>query len=168
VSELYQVGDKIIYGANGVCHIDKIEMRRLEDGSEKFFYHMTSYYQNITIISPADNSKVVIRPILSKQQAQQLIEEIPNLNGQVYQSHVLRDLVDHYESLIKSYDCRTLAGLAKSIYTKKLQAESQNKKIGAVDERFLQKTEDLLFGELAVALEIPKEKVLDYISEKLN
>ena len=59
-------------------------------------------------------------------------------------------------------------GIKKSIYTKKLQAESQNKKIGAVDERFLQKAEDLLFGELAVALEIPKEKVLDYISEKLN
>ena len=36
------------------------------------------------------------------------------------------------------------------------------------DEKFLRRAEDLLFGELAVALNIGREEVRDYISDRLQ
>jgi CarD family transcriptional regulator len=42
------------------------------------------------------------------------------------------------------------------------------KKLGAIDERFKKKAEELLFGEFAVVLDIPKEDVRSYISNKVQ
>ena len=36
------------------------------------------------------------------------------------------------------------------------------------DEKFLRRAEDLLFGELAVALDISRDKVTDYIADRLG
>ena len=42
------------------------------------------------------------------------------------------------------------------------------KKIGMTDEKFLRRAEDLLFGELAVALDISRDAVRDYIGDRLQ
>jgi len=46
-------------------------------------------------------------------------------------------------------------------------AEEQGRKLGQMDERYMKKAEDLLDGEFAVALGIPKESVGSYIESKL-
>ena len=58
--------------------------------------------------------------------------------------------------------------LTKIAYRKKLQKESQHRKLGAVDARFMKRGEDLLFGELAAALGIEREEVLPYITARLG
>ena len=42
-----------------------------------------------------------------------------------------------------------------SIYRKRDEVHSRKKKLGSVDLRFMKRAEDLLFGELAAALDIP-------------
>ncbi|MDE6108103.1 MAG: hypothetical protein K2F83_05455, partial [Oscillospiraceae bacterium] len=66
-----------------------------------------------------------------------------------------------------SHDCKALAVLTKSIYAKKRAALREKKKFGAVDERFMKEGEALLFGELAVALDISMEEVRGYIDNRL-
>ena len=58
--------------------------------------------------------------------------------------------------------------MTKSIYAKKKDAESRQKKIGMTDEKFLRRAEDLLYGELAVALDIGRDEVRSYISDRLG
>lgn len=55
-----------------------------------------------------------------------------------------------------------------SIYAKKQDAVRQQKKFGVTDEKYLKRAEELLFGELAVALELPREEVQSYISQRLK
>ena len=57
--------------------------------------------------------------------------------------------------------------MTKSIYANRRTAEQEKKKFGAVDERFMKEGEALLFGELAVALELPLERVRGYIDDRL-
>ena len=61
-----------------------------------------------------------------------------------------------------------LIRLAKSIYAKKLEAEKRQKHIGSTDEKYLRRAEELLFGELAVALEIPRDDVPAFIEARLG
>ena len=55
-----------------------------------------------------------------------------------------------------------------SIYAKKQEVEGQRHKIGTVDERFMKRAEELLFGELAAALGIPREEVPRFIEARLE
>lgn len=55
-----------------------------------------------------------------------------------------------------------------SIYEKKQDVEKHNRKFGQVDERFMKQAEELLFSELAVALEIQRDEVREYIADRLS
>ena len=55
-----------------------------------------------------------------------------------------------------------------SIHAKQAQAEAQKRRLGMVDERFMKQAEQLLFGELAAALELPYEDVQPYIAGRLH
>ena len=69
---------------------------------------------------------------------------------------------------MSAVDCVDLIRMTKSIYAKKKDAESRQKKIGMTDEKYLRRAEDLLFGELAVALGISRDAVTDYIADRLG
>lgn len=51
---------------------------------------------------------------------------------------------------------------------KKQAAEKQNRKLGAIDEKYMKRAEDLLFGELAAALGVDRDQVNEYVVEKIN
>ncbi|RCX18647.1 hypothetical protein DFP94_106181 [Fontibacillus phaseoli] len=85
-----------------------------------------------------------------------------------FYSREMRQLSDHYKKSLNSHLCEDLIELTMSIYAKKQELGEQNKKIGSLDESVMKRAEDLLFGELSAALEIPKEKVADYIAAKVD
>ena len=109
-----------------------------------------------------------MRPLISKEQADALIDTIPSIDAAAYYNPVLRQLSSHYESELNSHDCLTLIKMTMSIHAKKAEAVRQKKKLGAVDEKFMKKAEDLLFGELAVALGINSGDVPSYIETRLS
>lgn len=58
--------------------------------------------------------------------------------------------------------------MTMSIHQKKREAEAHKKKLGAVDERFMKEAEELIFGEFAAALDIPRSEIQGYIENRVN
>jgi CarD family transcriptional regulator len=160
---MYSVGDLIIYSSTGVCRVEDITER---DGRP--YYVLKPLYQVGIIQCPADSTKVFTRPVISRQEAEELIADIPNIHAEAYHTRVLSQLSQHYEAALKSHNCRTLIELTKSIYAKRENCLKLKKKLGAVDERFMRRAEELLFGELAAALDIEKSSVPEYISSVIE
>jgi len=160
---MYQIGEKILYGGIGVCAVKDIQ-----EVAGRKHYVLEPLYQNCTISIPVDNDKIFMRPILTRQEADALIDSIPRVPAEIYHSRAVRELAGHYDAAIRSHDCAALVEVTKSIYLKKQEAEREHRKFGAVDERFMKRAEELLFGELAAALEIEREQVQDYISRRLQ
>ena len=75
---------------------------------------------------------------------------------------------EHYAAALRSHDCGELMDLTMSIYVKKQEALARHRKVSAVDQRYMKQGEELLFGELAAALEIPREEVPRYIEARLR
>lgn len=166
---MYKVGDLILYGNNGVCRIADITTRSFsETDQEQLYYIIKPLYQDCMISTPVNAVRVFMRPIITKDEAERLIDKIPSVCAKEYHSPVLRQLTEHYEASLQSHDCEDLIELTMSLYMKKQTAEQQKRKFGAVDERFMKRAEDLLFGELAAALGIEKDKVPEYIAERLE
>lgn len=159
---MYQPGDMVVYGRTGVCRVERIEER---DG--QLFYALTSLGQNCAILTPVEG-KVFIRPVVSRREADELIDSIPTYEAAACEGLSLRELTEHYQAAIAAHNCKDLFVLTMSIYAKKRAAEREKKKFGAVDERFLKEGEELLFGELSVALDIPVEDVKSYIADRLH
>lgn len=166
---MYQVGELVLYGSTGVCRVEEIKEQDFPTtGEKRLYYVLHPLYEECVISAPVDSDKVFIRPIISKEEAEELIGEIPHIHAQVYHSKAPRELSEHYEAMLKSHDCRSLIELTMSIYAKKQALLSQKRKFGTVDERFLKRAEDLLFGELAAALGIPCNRVQEYIASQLE
>ena len=164
---MYQPGDMIIYGSTGVCRVKEITTPEFQKGEEKLFYALEPLYQDGVIYTPVD-TKVFMRPVITEEEAEALIDKIPTMETAAYHNSVLRELEDHYATYLKSHECGDLIELAMSIYAKKQDLAIQHRKFGAVDERFMKRAEDLLYGELAVALKIDRSQVSTYIANRVS
>jgi CarD family transcriptional regulator len=166
----YQAGDLVIYGGSGcVCRI--MEITRLDMPSvdkERLYYVLKPLHQGGVIYSPADNTDILMRPIITKDDAKKLIDMIPEIKVEPYQSNGLLETIEHYKSIIKTRDCAKLIELTMNIYSKKQYSIKHNRKFSAQEDMFMKQAEDMLFGELSVALDIPREQVKSYIAARVD
>ena len=166
---MYQVGDLIIYGNSGVCKVTDITNQNLTGTeNEQTFYVLKPLFQNCTISTPVNTTKVFMRPIISTDEANRLIDTIPSVQPEMSNISDLRQLTAHYEAYFQTHDCADLIELSMSIYEKKQMLKEQKRKFGTIDERYMKRAEDLLFGEFSAALGIQKEDVPAYIDSRIN
>lgn len=166
---VYQTGELILYGGTGVCRVTDIVAKRFSRSEpEKLYYVLTPLYQSGTITTPVENCKVFTRRVISREEAISLIDRIPTIRAEAYYNQNLQQLENHYKEKIESHDCMDLLYLTMSAYQKKTEREKAKLKFGAVDRRYMERAEDLLFGELAVALDIARENVQAFIHQRLQ
>ena len=73
-----------------------------------------------------------------------------------------------YKEAIRTYDCQSLVRIIKTLYLRKQDRVQQGKKVLSSDEYYLKKAEELLYGEMSLALSIPKERVESYIFDEIH
>lgn len=165
---MYQIGDLIVYGNTGVCRVEAVETPRHRPGEEeRQYYLLRPLYQDGAIRIPVD-TKVFMRPVISREEAEKLIDAIPGMNAEVYHERNFTQLAAHYQEALGSHECSDLIELVMSIYAKKQDAESKKRKFGQVDARFMKRAESLLYGEFSVALGIPFDDVQGYIASRVS
>lgn len=165
---MYQVGEKIIYGSNGVCVIDEIKLIEAPHTQQlQQYYVIRPMFQECRISVPVDTS-VFMRPVISAEEARALVDSIPGIDAQPYYNSALRQLQEYYDAKLSTHRCEDLIELTMSLHRKKMKTVEQKRKFGAIDERYMKRAEDLLFGELAAALEISKDDVPRYIQDRLE
>ena len=165
---MYSKGDLIIYSGEGVCRVENVGPIDLSGANKsKLYYTLQPVYREGKIFIPVDTN-VFMRPVISHEEADALIRRIPEIEGEVYENRNQRMLNEHYQALLQSHDCEDMLQLIKAVYTKQKENLALGKKPGLVDERYMKRAEDILYGELAAALDIPKNSVLDYITNILE
>lgn len=162
---MFNKGDKVFYGQTGVCVVEDISEKVLTKNLKRLYYTLRPIYQHNNIIyAPALSDKVFIRGIISKSEAQGLVASVPELMNKALDGQTEED----YKAALESHSCEELLELAIKIYAKKQAAKRIKKKPGFVDEKYLKRAEELLFGELAAALDIPLEEVPNLLFGTLN
>ena len=152
-------------GGEGVCRVEAIGPLKLSDmKSDKLYYTLQPVYRTGKVFAPVAG-KVFMRPIISREQAEALVRSIPQVQEQHLDSRNLRATGGYYQKMLSRHDCADLVQLIKTIYCKQQTAQAAGRKGGQVDERYRKRAEETLYGELAVALDIPKDSVEDYIKE---
>ncbi len=168
---MYQTGDLIVYGSTGVCRVERVldpKEGQKVTGMAQAYYLLKPFYQDGTVYAPVSRAEQSMRPVITAQEAEQLIRKIPQMQAQAYHGHSTQELREHYQALTDSHSCEDLIELTMSIYAKKQDAAEHRRRVGQVDERFMKKGEELLYGEFAAALGIPRDEVQSYISRRVE
>mgnify|MGYP003219050853 CR=1 FL=1 len=116
---MFQAGDLLVYGTTGVCRVLSIDRRQERVGStrqERLYYQLKPIYQGGLIYTPVDNDKVSMRPIISRQEAEDLISEIPTLHPAACRASTTQALTQQYQASLRQHNCRSLVELAMSIH----------------------------------------------------
>jgi CarD family transcriptional regulator len=163
----FAIGDLIFYGESGVCRVEEIVQKEFL-GELRACYRLSPIYQSCTIFTPADNEAVFMRNILSRNEAQAIIDSIGTIEPEISKTASPRELTERYDKMIKTHDCNEYLKFIVSFHKKKKLLSEQKKKVSAIDERFLKKAEDLLYGELAAALEMDKIATKLMIQERVQ
>ena len=164
---MYQVGELVVYGATGVCRVE--ELTHLPGGDRgRQYYLLKPLWQDGVIYAPVDSEKVPIRPVISRKEAEALVDQMPGIQAAVCRGATVQALAQQYQSAVRDGGHQALIEMMTAIYLKRGQAEAKNRRLGMVDERYMKQAERLLYGELATALEMPFDEVADYIAARLD
>lgn len=165
---MFQVNDYVIYGVNGVCMVKEIGSLNISgSNTEKLYYTLEPLYSKGSLVyTPVDNQKVIMRDILSKDEAWELIDDIPNIETIEDTDDKNREAL--YKESMKKNDCREWIRIIKTVNIKKQERIAQGKKIVAADEKYYRIAEDGLYGEFAISLGIPKDEVEEFIIARVE
>ncbi len=165
---MFQIGELIIHGTNGVCEVAEITKLSMPGAdNDRMYYVLRPYYQKGgKIFSPVDSDKVLMRKVITKDEVEQLLEEMPTIGTLWVENERLRE--NQYKECVRTGDCRELVKIIKTLYTRKMDRMAQGKQVTSTDEQYLKIAEDSLYSEMAIALGIPRDKVKEYIISYLK
>jgi len=166
---MFQTGELVVYGTAGVCRVEEI-VRMDQPGADrgKRYYLLKPLWQDGVIYAPVDSGKVPMRPVMSREEAEDLIDRMPGIQAAVCRGSTAQALAQQYQSAVRDGGHQALIEMMKAIHRKRGQAERKNRRLGMIDERYMKQAERMLYGELATALNIGFDEVEPYIASRID
>jgi CarD family transcriptional regulator len=144
----FKVGDHAVYPGHGVGRIDKIEVKEILDSKHEF-YSVVILETGMKVMIPAANIKSVgLRPLISKEEAINVVEILKNKNVKV-DTQTWNRRYREYMDKIKTGSVIEIAGVLRDLYVLKV-----DKDLSAGEKKMLETAKALLLKELNLAPDV--------------
>lgn len=167
VLELFKVGDYIVHGRNGVCKV--VDITHLDmsgvDKDQLYYALVPMKSEDSKIFYPVDSDKVVMRSVVTKDQAKDLVSEIKDIEPMRIENDRQREA--KYKEALVSCDCKQLICIIKTMYARNKERIGKGKRITYVDDRYLKEAKQNLNDEFSIALGIEPREVEKYIKAQI-
>ena len=163
---MFEKGEYIIYGSNGVCEVQDYMNAAGETDNRTYYVLAPMRSKGSTIFSPVDNQKVLMRKVMTKEEARELLQGIPE-----YEDMEIRDSrtqEQQYKEILQSCNSTDSLRLQKALYQRKRKREAAGRRITAVDEKYLFLARGCLLNELSIALDMDVDDVEKILADKIQ
>ena len=167
---MFNQGDYINYSCRGVCLIDEIKEKTIDNKKNMYYIMHPVNIKNTTIMTPVDNEKVKMRLVMNKEKAENIIDtlmdnrDLPRITDKKVRERV-------YTKMLKEGDPCELVEIINVLNEEENEKRAEGRKNSATDEKYLEKAKELLFTELSVSLGIEidqiKQRVETILQDKL-
>lgn len=160
---MYEIGEYIVHPGQGVCRVEDI----VEEPSAMYLLMPVGQRHPMKITYPMASADR-LRPVLSRDEAEELIAQYPNMQPDSYtdRSNALEE--EHFKREIRTGTCRDSMRIVKTFRLRIAETRARNKKPPVVYERILKQASERSLGELSVALEMPVEDVRMLFDQQEN
>ncbi|MBQ8982434.1 MAG: CarD family transcriptional regulator [Lachnospiraceae bacterium] len=165
---MFEVGDYIVCGNNGICAIQNISTIDIPDvDPDRLYYILQPVYTKSSVVYiPVDNDKIVMRKVLTKEQVNELIDHIPQIDAIVEMNDKLRE--EKFKECMKNHKCEDWIRVIKTLYLRRMERLEKGQKVTATDARYMKAAEDNLYLEFSMALGIDRDEVESYIEKCID
>lgn len=146
---MFGIQSMVIYGVVGVCEVKDISTPPIKGIDGEYYFLQPVYDDKGIIYSPVHNNKAMIRAVISKDEADKLIDKAQNCKQDEELNSKVMPM--QYDEMMKSQDAYKLLHLIRHFYNIKNERAKDLRKMKSADARMLQAARKLLYGELAVA-----------------
>lgn len=144
----FKVGDHAVYPGHGVGRISSIEYKEIL-GTKHEFYSVLILETGMKIMIPAANIKSVgLRPLISKDEAQKVVDILKDKNVKIDTQTWNRRYRDYMEK-IKTGSVYEIAEVLRDLYVLKV-----DKELSFGEKKMLDTAKNLLLKELNLAPEV--------------
>lgn len=160
---MFDIGEYVVYGNKGVCEVKKIGPVDIPGmSSDRNYYTLSQVYtKGSTIYVPVDKEDSGLRYVLTKEEVNELIDEIPSMKPVWIQNDKERE--QQFTENIRKADTRRLLEMMIALYERRERRIADGKKATSTDERYFHAAEDILFGEIGVVMGVNKNEVKDIL-----
>ena len=165
---VFGIGEFVVCGNKGVCSVENITTLNISgvDKDRKYYILKPLYMAGSTVYVPVDSPKESMRSVFTREEAEKLIQKIPEVELLSINNDKLSEQV--YKECLKKNDPVELVKIIKTIYLRKQKRIEAGRKITAVDAKYFHIAEESLYGELAVALDVVRSEVEGYITDAID
>lgn len=168
---MFEKGEKVYYGTAGVCKVNDICRSPFDPNDERTFYVLepSDFNAGTIIYAPADNETVILRPLMTVDEANALIANVGSLPTVEIANEKQRR--DEYRNAIRNGTPVSIASVLKTIYLRKSKRNTQKKRMSDTDIEFEKLARRALVTELAVVLDVTAdeaEKRMDEAMKKIS
>lgn len=158
---MFEIGEYVVYKKD-VCKIIDIK--------ENIFNHTSCYLivpiddESLKINVPVGNKNEYLRKLISKEEIEQIINDIPNI-------HVIenndRMIETEYKHLLSSNLHRDLIKIIKTTFARNQERLDNNKKTRDKDSQYFEQAERYIYNEFSLVLGLSYEDTKKYVNEKV-
>lgn len=159
---MFKINDYVVYKRD-VCKIQSIKPN---------YRNNMDYYilqpiddTSLTIQVPTDNKNKFLRDLITKEDVENIIDDIPSINLIECNDKMIEN---EYKNLLYSESYIDLIKIIKTTYLRNKTRIDNNKKIGDKDNYYFEKAEKYLYNEFSIILGLSVEDTKQYIIDKLN
>ena len=165
---MYKIGNYVAHYKEGICEVMAIGTLDINCSDKKKEYYTLKpvYDKGGVLYTPVANERGQIREIITAREAESLIDDMPKIEALLIAEEKKRESI--YKEAVFKNECRSWISVIKTSYSRKMKRLSSGKKSINMDDKYLGMAEKFLFGELSMALGIPREEVKKYIAQRVE
>ena len=165
---MFSIGDYMIYGVNGVCLISDICASPFDKKDTRMFYMLKPLGSTAgsVIYTPVDNVQVLMRPLMSRTEADLLVEQIPSISTLEIPTEKMRREI--YRQTMQSCDPVQYVRLIKTVQARRAEMLQQHKRLSETDSDFERNAKLSLYHELALVLGVQYAEVEPYLASRVQ
>ncbi len=164
---MFEIGDKIVYGAEGVFAVSELAGSPTDKKDTRLFYILKPVFGKDTniIYTPVEGGIIRMRPVISREEAIRLIDRLGEITEVVVEREKNRREV--YRTVMKDGCAAEYVSIIKTVMARRTVFFKQKKRLPEADVEYEKRAKLCLYGELSVAMNMPYDRAEAMISERL-
>lgn len=165
---MFQIGDLLFYGTNGVCRVSEICSSPFDPTDTRSFYKLAPVSDNssLVIYTPVNNLQVVMRPLISREEAEELLSRLSVIEKITVTIEKHRK--DAYREAIRDGAPEGFVRIIKTVRARRELFKKTRRRIPDLDNDFEYTAKNCLYGELSAVLGMAREDIHRIVSESIE
>ena len=161
---MFKIKDSVIHCREGLSTI--VSMNNMN--GKDYFLVSVNRTSGETIYVPVETAESIIRPLMNKKEADELLKYIKKIKKEFNSNTKQRR--DAYKKMLSSGNVKEIAYLYRQLYFyEQIGGENNTEiKLGPVDIDMLSYAEGMLMDELSITYDVPRNEIKEFISKRIS